>query len=73
MSRRCEVCGKGSMVGNRVSHAQNKTKHRFMPNLQSIRTMKDGRVKRMNVCTRCIRGGKVQKAIRGYRNLETMS
>ncbi len=70
MSRKCDICGKGAMVGNRVSHAKNRTKHRFMPNLQKVRTMVNGQVKRQKVCTRCIRSGKIEKAIRGYRKLE---
>jgi large subunit ribosomal protein L28 len=41
MARRCSVTGKGVQVGHRVSHANNKTKHRFMPNLQSTRLMSD--------------------------------
>ncbi|TPE47954.1 50S ribosomal protein L28 [Amaricoccus solimangrovi] len=36
MSRRCELTGKGVMVGNNVSHANNKTKRRFMPNLNDV-------------------------------------
>jgi large subunit ribosomal protein L28 len=62
MSRFCEVCDKGPQVGNNVSHANNKTKRRFMPNLQSVRVqLKSGEVKRMKVCTRCIRSGAVTK------------
>ena len=61
MARRCDICGKGPMVGNNVSHANNRTKRRFMPNLQKVRGVKNGRVTRMLVCTRCIRSGKVQK------------
>jgi large subunit ribosomal protein L28 len=62
MSQICEVCGKRPQVGNNVSHAHNKTKRRFMPNLQKVRVQLDsGEVKRMNVCTRCIRSGAVKK------------
>lgn len=64
MSQICEVCGKRPQVGNNVSHAHNKTKRRFMPNLQKVRVqLKSGEVKRMNVCTRCIRSGAVQKPV----------
>ena len=56
MSKVCEICGKGPKVGNNVSHANNKNKRRFMPNLQSVRAqLKSGQVKRMKVCTQCIR------------------
>ena len=62
MSRMCEICGKKPLVGNNVSHAHNKTKRRFNPNLQRVRAVHKGRVKRMMVCTRCIRSGRVVKA-----------
>ena len=57
----CEVCGKRPMVGNNVSHAHNKTKRRFLPNLQKIRVQTDEGVKRMRVCTSCIQANKVMK------------
>ena len=59
----CEICGKRPMVGNNVSHAHNKTKRRFMPNLQKIRVQTAQGVKRMRVCTSCIQAGKVQKPV----------
>lgn len=62
MAKRCEVCGKGPMSGNNVSHAHNTTRRRFLPNLQSIRAVIDGQVRKVRVCTRCMRSGKVQKA-----------
>ncbi|SDN93545.1 50S ribosomal protein L28 [Desulfonauticus submarinus] len=62
MSRRCEICGKGPLVGNNVSHANNKTKRRFLPNLQKVRAvLPNGEVRRIRVCTRCIRSGAVKK------------
>ena len=62
MSKVCDICGKGPQVGNNVSHANNTTKRRFMPNLQSVRAqMKTGEVKRVRVCTQCIRSGAVTK------------
>ncbi len=62
MSRMCEICGKKPMVGNNVSHAHNVTKRRFNPNLQSVRAAYKGRVKKMMVCTNCIKSGLVVKA-----------
>ena len=61
MAQVCEVCGKRPAVGNNVSHAHNKTKRWFRPNLQRVRAIVDGSVRRVRVCTRCIRSGKVTK------------
>ena len=76
MSRVCEICGKGPSVGNVVVrkgspkykggiglHTTGITKRRFLPNLQAVRVADDkGNVRRMSVCTRCIKNGKVKKA-----------
>lgn len=61
MSRRCDICGKGPRTGHNVSHAHNKTKRRWLPNIQSIRAVINGRIKRIKACTKCIKAGKVQK------------
>jgi len=63
MANVCEICGKKPMTGNNVSHAHNKTKKVFKPNLQKVRAVQNGSVKNMKVCTRCIRSGAVQKAV----------
>ncbi len=62
MSRICEICGKRPLVGSNVSHAHNVTKRRFNPNLQRVRTISNGRVKKMDVCANCIKSGSVVKA-----------
>ena len=62
MSFTCDICGKGALVGNNVSHANNKTKKRSLPNLQRVRANVNGSIKRLRVCTRCLKAGKVQKA-----------
>jgi len=63
MARRCYVCGKGPRSGNKVSHANNKTRRRWLPNLQPVRILdKDGERRRVRVCTTCITSGKVKKA-----------
>jgi len=64
MAKMCEVCGKAPVFGNRVSHAHNVSSRRWMPNLQSVRVMVGSAVKRMQVCTRCIRSGSIKKAAR---------
>jgi len=63
MSRKCEVCSKGPMVGNTVSHAHNLNKRRWLPNLQKITIELGGKVRSAYVCTSCIRTGKVKKVV----------
>ncbi len=65
MSRICEICGKAPVVGQNVSHANNKTKRTWYPNLQKLRCVdsRTGAVKRRKVCTRCLRSGFVKKAV----------
>jgi large subunit ribosomal protein L28 len=62
MAKRCEICGKGPVVGRTVSHAHNVHPRRFVPNLQTVKAMVHGGVRRIRVCTRCLRSGKVTKA-----------
>ncbi len=62
MAYSCEICGKGHMVGNIVSHSNIKSKTRQLPNLKRVRVMIDGQVKHIRICTRCLRSGKVTKA-----------
>ena len=54
MAKRCEVCGKGPVVGRTVSHAHNVGPRRFEPNLQTVRAVVKGATKRIRVCTRFI-------------------
>lgn len=63
MARECEICGKKRISGNNVSHAHNKTRTVWRPNLQNVRALQNGAVRSMKVCTRCIRSGKIQKAV----------
>lgn len=64
MSKICEVCGKGRQVGNHVSHAHNLNKKVWEPNLQKVKVvLSSGQVKRIKVCTRCLRSGKVTKPV----------
>ena len=62
MAKVCNICGKKPVSGNNISHAHNKTRRRWLPNLRSVRAQVDGRVKRLRVCATCIKQGKVLKA-----------
>jgi large subunit ribosomal protein L28 len=62
MSKVCDVCGKRPQKGYNVSHANNRTRRRWYPNLQKVRTLKNGQTVRLRVCTGCIKSGFVQKA-----------
>ena len=61
MARICAICGKGRSIGHKVSHANNKTKRSWQPNLQTVRARVSGRVRRVRVCTQCIHSGRVVK------------
>ena len=61
----CYVCDKGVAFGNNVSHANNKTRRTWKPNLQVVRTVIDGKIEKVKVCTRCLNAGKVKRAPRG--------
>lgn len=62
MAKICEICGKKPISGNNISHAHNRTRRRWTPNLQSVRADVNGRVVRMRVCATCIKQGRVLKA-----------
>jgi len=63
MAKACEICGKKPVTGNNVSHAHNKTRKVWYPNLQKVRALDKGTVRSMKVCTRCIRAGAVNKVV----------
>jgi len=62
MAKNCEICGKGTVFGRNISHAHNVTSRTWEPNLQRVRALVDGAVRRIRVCTRCLRSGRVVKA-----------
>ncbi len=62
MARICVICKKKPHVGFNVSHANNKTKRRWLPNLQPVRIYYQGATRRVRVCTRCIKSGAILKA-----------
>ena len=63
MARKCEVCGKGVTTGISVSHSHIRSKRTWAPNLQKVKAIVEGSPKRINVCTRCLRSGKVTRAV----------
>ena len=70
MGKFCEVCAKGSMSGHNVSHSNRKTNRIWAPNVQRVRVVVDGQAKHLNVCTRCLRSGNVQRALPTKSNVE---
>ncbi len=63
MGKLCEVCDKGTLSGHKVSHSNRKSNRIWAPNVQSIRVNLNGTPRRLNVCTRCLRSGKVLRAM----------
>lgn len=63
MPRKCEYCDKGVVAGVSYSHSHGQTKRTWAPNLKRVRAIVNGTPKRVSVCTRCLRSGKVQRAI----------
>jgi large subunit ribosomal protein L28 len=62
---RCFTCGKSVSFGNNVSHANNRTRRVWKPNLQVARVVVDGKITKVKVCTKCLSAGKVKRAPRG--------
>ena len=62
---KCYVCAKGVTFGNNVSHANNKTRRTWKPNLQVVRTFAVDKIIKVKVCTRCLAAGKIKRAPRG--------
>jgi large subunit ribosomal protein L28 len=63
MSRKCEICGKGPVTGCNVSHANNHTMRRWLPNLKNVKVVENGQTIRKKVCTTCIKSGKIVKPL----------
>jgi large subunit ribosomal protein L28 len=63
VARSCDVCGKGPMHGHQISHAHNVSGRVWYPNVQRIKVVTGKTRRRMRVCTRCLRGGRVVKAV----------
>lgn len=63
MGKFCQVCEKGTMNGHKVSHSNRKSGKKWAPNVQNIRVMLDNTPKKLSVCTRCLRSGKVVRTL----------
>jgi large subunit ribosomal protein L28 len=61
MARKCDICGKQTVTGNNVSHAHNKTRRVWKPNIHKVRTVVGKTRTTLKVCTRCLRSGRVAK------------
>jgi large subunit ribosomal protein L28 len=62
MAQRCFICGKGAQTAMLVSHSHRRTKTRNLPNLQTVKANLNGTVRRVRVCTSCLKAGKVRRA-----------
>ena len=60
---KCDICGKGVTFGIQVSHSHRRTNRTWKPNVRRVKAIVDGTPKHVNVCTRCLRSGKVTRAI----------
>ena len=61
MAKVCQICGKGPQFGNNVSHAHNLSRRKWSPNLQRVRATINGTTRRIRVCAKCLKNGRVQK------------
>lgn len=59
---KCDICGKGVSFGIKVSHSHRRSNRTWKPNIRKVKALVNGSVKSVNVCTRCLRAGKVQRA-----------
>lgn len=64
MARKCEICGKQSSYGNKVSHSNRKTRRRWQANLQKVRADVNGAPKNILVCTKCLKANKVLRYVK---------
>lgn len=63
MSRKCEICNKGVISGDQISHSHRQSKRTWAPNIKKVKAIVSGTPKTVHACTRCLRSGKVQRAI----------
>jgi large subunit ribosomal protein L28 len=63
MAAVCEICGRHPGTGMKVSHSHRRSKRRWLPNIQKVRAVVDGSPRRVHVCTKCLKAGKVVRAV----------
>lgn len=63
MARVCEICGKGKVFGNKVSFSNKKNSRTWSPNIRRVKVIINSETRRINVCTRCLRSGYVERAL----------
>ncbi|HHX74984.1 MAG TPA: 50S ribosomal protein L28 [Firmicutes bacterium] len=63
MARKCVVCGKGTATGFTISHSHIKTKRKWQANVQRVKALINGTPRRVNVCTRCLKAGKITRVV----------
>lgn len=64
MAKRCEICGKGTTMGRRISHAHNVTNRPIEPNLKRVRATVDGANRTVRICTGCLRSNRITKPVK---------
>lgn len=60
---KCDICGKGVSFGIKVSHSHRRSNRTWKPNVRKVKAVVNGAAKSVNVCTRCLRSGKVTRAV----------
>ncbi|MDD3519892.1 MAG: 50S ribosomal protein L28 [Actinomycetota bacterium] len=63
MASRCDICNKEVMFGCSISHSHRKNNRTFKPNIQKVKVEINGSVKKVNICTRCLKSNKVKKVV----------
>lgn len=63
VSRKCDICGKSVVAGVQYSHSHRQSKRTWAPNIRKVKAIVDGTPRTIHVCTRCLRSGKVTRAI----------
>lgn len=60
---KCDLCGKGVTFGIKVSHSHRRSNRAWKPNVRTVKAVVNGAHKTMHVCSRCLRSGKVERAV----------